>query len=199
MSEALVESKIDYQALEKQRSDAVQHQLKLQLRSMEVGKNDSLRRVVLRLVVEARYADASMMIDEYLKLKSFYPAVGKRAKIHASHAKDLVNAVRAKRNFPNLAQLSMSKQQEILDHALGHFEELRQTIKAIEYIVRDEAIQDIRSTVWVIRTLVYVSVILLATAFVLEFSGALGQPLWAVFNDFADTSFKFILKFIPFI
>ncbi len=199
MGAAQLESKIDYQALEEQRSQAIQGKLNTQLRSMEVGKNDSLRRVVLRLVVEAKYSEAAEIIDEYVKLKSLYPAIVKRSMFHVNHAKDLINAVRAKRNFPNLSQLSMAKQQEILDHALKHFEELRLTVKAIEYMVRDEATSDIRSTVWVLRTLVYVVVGVVISAFLVEFSGTLGRPLWAVFNDFADIGFSLLLKYLPFI
>ena len=196
MGAEIVESKIDYQALEEQRSQAMQHQLKTQLRSMEVGKDDSLRRIVLGYVVESKYREAGEILDEYIKLKSSYPSLADRAKMHVSHAKDLINAVRAKRNFPNLSQLSMAKQQEILDHALGHFEELRITIKAIEVMTRDEAIKDIRSTVWVLRTIVYVVVGVVAAAFLVEFSGALGRPLWVVFNDFTDIGFNFLLKYL---
>jgi hypothetical protein len=118
---------------------------------------------------------------------------------HANHSKELINAIRAKRNFPNLSSLPMSKQQEILDHSLGHFDDLKLSLKAIEQIVKDEAIKDIRSTVWVLHTGVYVVMAIVVTMFLLDFSGALGQPLWAVYNDLSDKAYQALLKYLPFL
>jgi erythromycin esterase-like protein len=150
-------------------------------------------------VAAGNYQDAADMIGAFIEVKKVYPAFAERVEAQANHAKELVNAVRAKRNFPNLSALSMSKQQEILDHAVEHFDELRLTLKHIENVLKDEAIQDIRSTVWVVRTSVYTLVAIVAAAFVTEFSGALGKPLWVVFNDLADNGYKFLMKFIPFL
>lgn len=194
-----VDTKVDYQALEKQRAEMLQNQLKQQLRALEVGKNSSLRRIVLRFVVEGQYTEAAATIDEYINIKKIYPSVVERSDAHAIHAKELINAIRAKRNFPNLSQLAMSKQQEILDNAIAHFEELRATLKAIEYIVRDEGIKDIRSTVWVLRSLVYTVTGVIVTIFMHEFTETLGRPLWIVFNDFAIVSFRYLTKVLPFL
>ena len=186
------DSKIDYQAMELQRTDALRERLRLQLRAREVGKNASLRRVVLRMVADGKYQDAIGVLDEYLELKSTFPQLRERSRLHVVHAKELVNAIRAKRNFPNLSQLAMSKQQEILDHAINHFEELKRTIRSIEGIVKDEAILDMRSTIWILRSLVYLTISIAAASFVMDFSGSMGKPFWAVFNDFVDTSFKYL-------
>lgn len=188
------ETKIDYRELEQQRSEAIQERLKIQLRAREVGKNASLRRVVLRFVADGKYNDANLIIDEYLQLKAIYPQLKERCRLHIIHAKELINAIRAKRNFPNLSQLAMSKQQEILDHAIGHFEELKQTLRLVESMVKDEAIRDMRSTIWVLRSLVYFIVLMVVASFIMDFSGSRGKPFWVVFNDFVDTSFKFLLK-----
>jgi hypothetical protein len=191
--EQKIESKIDYRELEAQRSEAIQERLKIQLRAREVGKNASLRRVVLRFVADGKYNDANMILDEYLQLKAVFPQLRDRSKLHVIHAKELINAIRAKRNFPNLSQLAMSKQQEILDHAIAHFEELKQTLRMVEAMVKDEAIRDMRSTIWVLRSLVYFTMLIVLTTFITEFSGSMGKPLWVVFNDFADNSFKFLM------
>jgi hypothetical protein len=194
-----VESKIDYQAMELARTGMLQAQLKNQLRSMEAGRDSSLRKIVLRYVVEGKYPEAASTIDEYLDMKNIYPAIAERCVPHASHAKELINAVRAKRDFPGLSSLSMSKQQEILDHAIGHFEELKFTLKTIEYLVRDEAIKDTRSTVWVLQSLVYAVMAIVGALFLLEFSGSMGRSMWVVFNDFADTGYKLLAQYIPFL
>jgi hypothetical protein len=194
-----LEPKIDYDALEQQRAELLQSQLKIQLRAREAGKSASLRRIVLRYVVEAKYKDAAAVIDEYLEMKKMFPSLRSRCNTHAQHAKELINAVRAKRNFPNMQHLSMAKQQEVLDHALNHFEELKYTIKTIEHLVKDEAVKDIRSTVMIIRTLCWVVCAVLLTVFALEFSDSLMQPFLIVFHDFAKNSYEFAAKFIPFL
>lgn len=191
--------KVDYLALEKQRAEALQLQLKQQLKALEAGNKASLRRVVLRYVTEGLYKEASATVDEYMDLKKEYPSAITRGQAHVLHAKELINAIRAKRNFPNLSQLSIAKQQEILDHAIGHFEELKMTLKAIEYLVRDESIKDIRSTVWVLRTLFYSLTTIILASFLSEFMSTLSQPLWLVFNDLSNIGFDFLLKVLPFI
>lgn len=193
MQDEKLDSKIDYQELESLRTEALKNRLILQLRAREVGKSASLRRVVLRFVADGKYQDANGIIDEYLHLKSNYPKLKKRSALHVAHAKELINAIRAKRNFPNLSQLQLSKQQEILDHAISHFEELKQTLRIIEAMVKDEAINDMRATVWVLRSLVYVVIAIVTTSFFMDFSGSVGRPLWSVFSGFVDSSFKLLV------
>lgn len=199
MENRQLDTKIDYQHMEQARTKYLQRQISMQMRSRDMGREYSLRRSVLSLVAAGNYQEAADIIDAFVEVKKVYPAFPGRVEAQANHAKELVNAVRAKRNFPNLSALSMSKQQEILDHAVEHFDELRLTLKHIENVLKDEAIQDIRSTVWVVRTAVYTVVSIVAAAFVTEFSGALGQPLWVVFNDLVDHGYKFLMRFIPFL
>jgi hypothetical protein len=193
------DSRIDYQAMELQRTEQLKASLKRELKNRESGKNHSLRRTISALVVEGNYQEAGLLIDGYIEMKSFYPAVQLRANVYVKHAKELINAIRMKREFPNLSQLSISKQQEILDHAIRHFDELKVTVKSIEQIVRDEAVKDVRSTIWVVRTAVAVIGVITLTAFVLDFPGMVGKPLVEVFTDFSDIGFKAILNLIPFL
>jgi len=189
-NKALETKKIDYEALEQQRSLALQDQLKSRLKSRQVGKDSSLRQLVLASIVESKYDNASDVIDEFIALKDVYPSLRMRVTPHANHAKELINAIRLKRNFPNLSQLSMSKQQEILDHAVNHFDELKLTLKMIEHLTREEAVKDIRSTVWVVRALTYTISAIVIMSFLLEFNSDLRFLIWGVFNDITDTMFS---------
>ncbi len=194
-----VESKVDYQTLEKARAEVLQTHLKEQLKALEGNKNNSMRQMVLHYTSEGHYKEAATTLDQYIEIKKVYPAVVGRCRGHVHHAKELLNAIRAKRNFPNLAQLSMSKQQEILDHAIGHFEELKATLKAIEFTVRDENVKDIRSTVWLVRTFVYSVLAVVVAGFIAEFADTLAKPVWWVFNDLTTNISSFILRVLPFI
>lgn len=193
------DSKIDYEGLEQRRALQLQSQLQSELMSREAGKAESLRRIVLRLVASGNYDNAVEVVEMYVKSKNEYPAIGIRSEAHSRHVKELIHAIRTKRNFPNLSQLPMSKQQEIIDYAVSHFEELKMTLKTIEQIVRDEMVKDIRSTIWVVRTSVYVVIIVFATMFITEFTDSLAKPLWSVFSDLVERCFKFISYYLPFI
>ena len=193
------DSKIDYHALEVQRTEQLKAQLKAELRSRQAGRIHSLRRSALALVVEGEYEEASGIVDVYVELKAELPAVAGRTVGHVRHAKELINAIRAKREFPNLSQLAMSKQQEILDHAVSHFEELKITLRAIEQIVRDEVVKDIRSSVWVIRSLCYVIGAITLIAFVSDFPDMLARPFVEVVSYSLDRAFELIVRFLPFL
>ncbi len=188
--------KIDFRKLEERRTQALQDKLKGQLKARQVGKNTSLRRLVLGLVVESEYEEAGHLIDDYLESKRMFQMLQRRAAPHVTHSKDLINAIRLKRNFPNLSALPMSKQQEILDRAVGHFDELKITLRIIEHLTRDEVVKDLRSTVWVIKCVAYVVAAIVVANFVLEMSHGLQEVCWRVFNDYTDRMFEVISHFV---
>jgi hypothetical protein len=111
------------------------------------------------------------------------------------HARELINAVRSKRNLPGLSQLTMAKQKEIMDHVVNHFNELKYTLKAIEKVAKDVALSDIRSTVWLIKTFSYSVLLIVITYFMVTFVKDIGGPFWVVFNDLADMVFESIMGF----
>jgi hypothetical protein len=194
------DSRINYSVMEQARTKMLQEQLKGELRRREAGRTMSLRRVCLRMVVDGNYKEASEIIDVYLQQRKVYPSLFARVEPHAVHAKELINAVRAKRNFPNLSSLSISKQQEILDNAVAHFDELRVTLKNVERMVKDEAVKDIRSSVYVVRTSVYALAAVMATALTVELTqGGLGMLMWTVFSQFADDTYVYLAKAVGFL
>ncbi len=186
--------KIDFRALEEQRTQALRKELQTRLRSRQAGKDSTLRREVLSRVVDARYEEADLVLDEFVSLKRMYAAFINRGTPHVQHAKDLINAIRLKRDFPNLSQLPMTKQQEILDHAVSHFEELKMTLKMIEHISREEIVRDLRSTVWVIRCMVYSLAAIVAVAFLLDFNHGLREICWRMFNDYTNKLFELLSR-----
>ena len=188
--------KIDFHALEEQRTDFLKKELQARLRARQAGKNSVLRREVLGCVVDARYEDAGIFLEAFVGLKSVYPGFVNRASPHIQHAKDLINAIRLKRDFPNLSHLVMTKQQEILDHAVSHFEELKVTLKMIEYISRDESARDLRSTVWVIRCATYAIAAIFVMGIFLAFDHGLKNICWRMFNDYSDKLFALLSRYL---
>jgi hypothetical protein len=64
----------------------------------------------------------------------------------------------------------MAKQQELFESALSHFDDLRVTLKKIEQIEAEVRLEDVRSTVWVVKAVVYSVSALLLVGFLLEIS-----------------------------
>lgn len=181
---------IDYEALERERAARIQGEMQRRLRDEFQGRGDGLRRVILRSVVLGDYPRASDDLDGFVQLKSNYPEFGGRVETLVQHSKELINAIRAKRNLPGLSQLSMSKQKEIMDNVVAHFGELKITLKAIERVSTDVSLSDIRSTVVLIKTVSYVILGLAAAVFFKNFGSDIGKPFWVVFNDLVNLLFE---------
>lgn len=121
----------------------------------QMGKADSLKHNVLTAVVNEEYEKALHFLEQFQKSKSEFKNFHEKTHRFVSHSSDLVRAIRTKRNFPGLNQLTRAKQQELRDKFKEHFNELQYTLGKVEKIYTDLKISDARSTVWVIRSFFY--------------------------------------------
>lgn len=131
----------------------------------------SLRQLVLSAVVEEKYDKAISNLQEYLVSKPEYPDFKTRCERYAEYAIELIHAIRTKRSFPGWNALNMSKQKELFERALHHFEDLKATLVKIEVIEKEVRMEDVRSTVWVVKAVVYAISILLFAIFLREMTG----------------------------
>lgn len=143
--------------------------------ALDHGTPDSLRRAVLTLVGEERYESAVEELRTCIDSKPEYPQFKVRCERYVDYAVGLVNGIKAKRSFPGVQMLAMAKQQELYERAMSHFNDLRVTLKKIEQIDHEVRLEDIRSTVWVVKAVVYSITAVLALAFLIEISrGVMG-------------------------
>lgn len=153
----------------------------------ELGKVDSFRHTVLSHMARENYEGAIHQLEIYLSSKSEYPQFEARAGRYLRYAKDLINAIKVKRSFPGLEHLAMSKQQELFDRAMEHFEDLKATLRKIEQVDVQVRLDDVRSTVWVVKALIYSVFAILILAFLMELSrGVLPAASVLVDNAFGD-------------
>ena len=117
----------------------------------DLGKGDTLRFNVLSHVVEENYDKAIEDLKDFLRADSDYPKFRSRAERYIMHSIDLVNGIRAKRNFPGMTSLTTAKQQELHEKFKEHFNELTATLKKVEKIQVDVRMEEFRSTVWVVQ------------------------------------------------
>lgn len=157
---------------EKQQDREMNSRIAAKMRAsvQDAGHSDGLRSTILSRVASENYDGAVEDLKAYIDSKEDYPQFKSRAERYLNYAVDLVNAVKAKRSFPGMQHLSMSKQQELFDRAMEHFEDLKVTLKKVEMIEHEVRLEDVRSTVWVIKAMVYSVFGLLVLAFLLELS-----------------------------
>lgn len=150
----------------------------------DLGKADTLRYNVSSYVVAEKYDKAIRELEAFLARETDYPNFHERVERYVGHGIDLIHAMRAKRNFPGMASLTKSKQQELQEKVKDHFHELTETIKKIESVQRDLRIQDVRSTIWIMRALSLSVGAIIFTAFMVDFIyGGIGRNALVVFDD----------------
>lgn len=162
----------------------------------DVGQVDTFRHTILSTIASEGYDHAIEEIRKYIDSKADYPQFKSRSERYLNYSIDLINAIRAKRSFPGLQHLAISKQQELFDKAMEHFDDLKITLRKIEQIDVEVRLEDIRSTVWVVKALIYCVFALLVVGFLMEISrGVLPATLVVVdglFGDFTNWLFDLI-------
>lgn len=136
-----------------------------------VGPSGSLRQSILTSVVEEKYDIAIQRLQEYIDSKPEFPEFRERCIRYSEYGVELIHAIRTKRSFPGWNALNMSKQKELFERALHHFEDLKATLTKIEVVEKEVRMEDVRSTVWVVKSVVYAISALLIFVFVREMTG----------------------------
>ncbi len=161
----------------------------------DLGHGDTLRFNVLSYVVEGNYEKAIYEIKNFLDRDFEFPQFKPRVERYLLHAIDLVNAIRAKRNFPGAQMLTIAKQKDLNDKFMAHFQELQYLLKKVEKIQRDVRVEDIRSTVLIVRVLIHSVIVLAIFAFATEIHGGLLQTTVVVFDEIFSNLTTWIFKF----
>lgn len=191
---------VNYHILEHERTSEIQEDLKDKLvkskNSEGYNRPDSLRGSVLTSVVNGSYESALKELSFYVDYKSDYPNFQARAQRYVDHCTDLIHAIDTKRNFPGMSALSLSKQQEIHEKVLDHFEELKSYLKQIEQVERDVKLADVRSTVWFVKTCMNCAIFVLVIGFVMEVFSGLGSSFHTVMNDLTTRFTNLLFSFL---
>ncbi len=163
----------------------------------DVPSAEELRRTVLHLVTDQNYEEAIDVLQKFLKEKSEFPNFKIKTERFVSHCIDLVYAIKAKKNFPGYSLLTRSKQQEIMDKITDHYNELQDTLSKIDKVIIQLKRDDIKSTMWVFRAVVYSVWFLLIVSLVIEVTGGLYRVGLVVVEDSAGKFIEWIFSLIP--
>ena len=190
---------IDYGLMELEKQADIQSEMTRALQEKKEngkGRPNSLRHAILDYVVGGDYERAKAELNDYLEYKKDYPAFVERSTRYIKHCHDLISAIETKRNFPGLAGLALSKQQELYDRVVGHFEELKGVLKNIEVLEKETQLNDIRSTVWFVRAVVNSVFFLLIVGIFIELYSGLGESFGIVFDSLVDDLANYVTKLI---
>lgn len=180
-------AKIDYSGLERERQVEMENEFQLKLEQKakpNAGTIDSLQGAILNYVVESNYDMAVSELNRYVEEKSQYPSFTSRVDTLVRHCSDIISAIRAKREFPGLGSLSTSKHQELFEKVIEHFEELKHYLKKIEVIEKEVKLDDIRSTVYVLKAFYHSLFVIVGLAFLQQFvQGGLANTFNVVMDD----------------
>ncbi len=154
---------------------------------------EELRNELLNAVADDAFDRAIEILQQFLNQPSDYPQFRQRLVRLVGHAIDLVNAIRAKKSFPGINGLTRSKQQEIADKIRDHFRELQMTITKMERILDQLRREDVRSTLWIIRAVIYAAGVIVIVAFLKEITGGLWSVFETVLSNFLDKGLDWVI------
>lgn len=184
--------KVNYEALEKERFNQTRQDLKDKLKAVsdqEMGRFGSLRRNILSFVVSEKYDQGKEELNFFVTTKGKeFPNLEKRVEKFVKHALELIQAIQTKRNFPGMGSLSLSKQQELNERVLAHFDELKHTLKSIERAEKEIKLSDLRSTAWVVNVFAHSLIVLVMAGFCLSISSGLWYSASVVFDALVQDS-----------
>lgn len=149
----------------------------------DLGKHDSLRYNILTWVLDERYDRAIEELKDFVEKPSEYPNFKEKVARFINHAVDLIYAIKAKRGFPGINSLTRAKQQELREKFKEHFKELQYILKIVEKIQTDLRVQDVRSTIYVVRALWVAGLAIVVLAFWLDVVHGLAHAGYVVFDD----------------
>ncbi len=157
----------------------------LSIEFKDLGDPSSLRYSILTGVLGGKYDFAIQELKNFIESDSVYPNFHERVYRFINHSIDLIYAIKTKRNFPGMNSLTRAKQQELHEKFKQHFYELQYMLKKIEKIQKDLRMEDVRSTIYVVRASWYSVFAISCLALILEIFGGMATTLWVVLDDFA--------------
>jgi hypothetical protein len=168
----------------------------LESQRKDLGRLDSLSGAILSLIVGENYDRAIEEMTAYVGLKSSFPGFQNRAQRYVQHCSELITAIKTKRRFPGIASLSLAKQQEIHERVLFHFEELKRNLKQIEGMEREQILNDVRSTVWVVKAMAYGAMMIFTVALLRDIESGAFDSIVLVTNSLMDNASEAVLRLV---
>jgi len=160
-----------------------QEELESRLSENITGRLDGLRHTVLSLVVEGKYDTAIAELNFYLTSDQKLQVFKVKAERYINHCEELIRAVESKIKFCQTRTITRSQKHELYSMVTKHFNELTDSLKKIERIENDIRVNDLKSTVLVLKAFVMCSGLLILFGAFNEFFFKMCIPYMVIVND----------------
>lgn len=158
--------------------------------SKEYGSNkntDGFRHDILSMVSHKKYRGVLKEIDAFYKEKErTMPHFNVKAKRYFDYIKQLIEAIEEHKTIPNFDQLPAAQQKKVHEQVFTYFDELNNTLKRVEKVIHDLKVQDVRSTIWFLKTFSYCVMVILSVMAFTEAVEWIGNPLPVLFRSFEE-------------
>lgn len=169
-----------------------QEDLELKLSENISGRLDGLRYTILSLVVEGRYDTAIAEISFYANSDQKLQVFRTKAQRYLNHCEELIRAVESKIKFCQTRTITRSQKHQLYMMVMKHFHELTDSLKKIERIENDIRVNDLKSTVWVLKSLIMCLGVLIMFGMIQEAVSSMQLPFMVVVNDSVEFIFRLI-------
>lgn len=162
----------------------------------EMGQADTLRYNVNVFILGEQFELAVREIEGYMAKDFDLPGFKEKIKPYLNHAIDLVNAIRAKQGFSKHISLTRSKQQELQETLRTHYDELQYAFKKIEQIRYQLQLDDLRSTVWIIKSATFSVFVIVGFIFINELIDGAASNFALVIDDYLTQGTQALAEFL---
>jgi hypothetical protein len=157
--------------------------IQVMINTKDLGKIGSVRYRVMRCLRDENYEGAVKELEQFLKEPSDFPDFHERVERYVSHSISLVRAIEMKRNFPGINRLTMAKRQDMKLRIKQHIDELVYYMKKVERTETKLRMEDLRSTVFIIRAIVTSTFLITLLALLIEIVQGLGKTTIIAVDD----------------
>ena len=113
-----------------------------------------IRRLILDHVIKEEYKKSKSEMTKYIEMKKDFTTFIIRTEPYTKHIVDVINTIKTKRQFLKIrGVINRSKQKEIYSSVLEHFDELKRFINKTMEVAKEEELNDLKSTVFVLKVL----------------------------------------------
>lgn len=151
---------------------------------------DSLKKTVLTLASHGNFEAAKRELAFYQKSENRMPGFEARSRHYVRHCMDLLDAIYNLKNIPNMDSLRAAQQKAIRERIIRYAEDLSSTLGRVEKVTNDLRIQDIRSTLWVLRTFSLCIITLFCLMAFKEAFYSLSSPLGSLVSEITQKIFS---------
>ncbi|MFK8139311.1 MAG: hypothetical protein AB8E15_13205 [Bdellovibrionales bacterium] len=145
----------------------------------------NFRSDILNMVAAKKYRSVLHDISAFKKDKDKnMPYFQTKTDRYFKYIVHLIEAIEEHKSIPNFENLPAAHQKKVHEQVFLYFDELNNTLKRVESVIHDLKVQDVRSTVWVLKSLTLAVVSVACVAALNEAFQFLDNPFETVFKHF---------------